>query len=62
MYLNLCVSLTVDGDSSLQSDKPLHSMPGPPAQHLPRFLANDMGAGLIYGGHADYTGREGAGM
>lgn len=59
---NISVSLSVDGDSSLQPDKPLHCMPGPAAQHLPWLLANDMGAGLVHGGHADYTGREGAGM
>lgn len=34
LYLNLPVSLCVDGDASLQSDKPLHSLPGPAAQHL----------------------------
>lgn len=58
---SLCLFLSVDGDSSLQSDKPLHCVPGPAAQHLPWLLADDMGAGLIYGGHADYAGRERAG-
>lgn len=57
----MSVSFPVDGDPCLQSDKPLHSMPGTPAQHLPRFLANDLGAGLIHGGHVNDTGREGAG-
>lgn len=62
MCVCVCVSSCVDGDSCVQPDKPLHRVPGPAAQHLPRLLADDVGAGLIHGGHADHPGREGAGM
>lgn len=61
---DLCSSwcpLSVDGDSCLQPDKPLHSVPGPITQHLLRLLADDMGAGLLYGGHANDTGWKGPG-
>lgn len=54
----LCSCCAVDGDSCLQPDQPLHSVPGPAAQHLLRLLADDVGAGIVHGGHADDAGWE----
>lgn len=48
--------MLADGNPCLPSHKPLYRLPGAAAQHMPGFLADDMGAGLLYGSHAHYSG------